>query len=993
MSSDGFFDDIEEPDLDTYQELEPVLPEGDKYDAFNEDTFGAPLEGDWESEHDKLLKLEVGENGNFDGTLTKFDDFDDKFRSSDEELESKSNRANNNNSNNMKMLNNNVGDLLLGNNNQNLNSFNHQMIQSQGSVSEIQLKLFQQLQLQQQQQQQLMFQQQFQKNQLLQQQQQQKQGQQFGQQSSAGNSASISPHFGLLNQDQKASFLQQPQQQQQQVSPAMLAALMARNPQMQMPPNNMFNQNQFPGNNMDRKTPVNMPNQFNESNNMNSNFNQISKNQPQQSQSDLNMANFLNNMKGMQNNNINSNFNSENNNNDLQKIKSFLFDQMSGNVNNNNQSSSISSSQSYDQSMHRPQNESNSNTNSLSMLSMLQQQNTNANLPKLPPKKIKTLEEIEAELLASNPPKTSSSQQSNKSSDKNSQNLNKFFPMLNANANNQNSSNQNESQILMQKQKQLLEQLAMNQKQQQFQHQQQNSILNPMNDLQKQQQLMLMQQQIMSSQLNLNAFLPPNFQSLNQQQKQMVLSQIQRNLQLSMIHQQQQQLMNQNQNNNNNNNNRSGDMDNQMLNNDLNNNRFNDNLKNRGNMNNNNNMMNNRNQMYNNQNRQGKNNNSNKQNLKNNSNTGDKLTGMMTDKEKNWVTNVQMLQLQIDDPYKYDFYYTAWMLKKKQFSQRNMSSAGLKTSVIHSLDNKYNKDPKSYRPLTFENSLGKVTMSNFHHPRALIDVKSGDDAADSELPGQISDLDLDDKTIDKEKNIDTILLEIEKMYQVLLNIDEIEHSILKANDEMRHILFQDRRTKVDKLASMLCTENFAHYLFVDKGKRLLSKCIPTFNLAQTKLILGFIMQYIYIIAKNNISLDELYSHISYAIDTQKFADLVDIVNQFVHLYSRQSTQLYHTIFSNKFCLSFLLKFFSKSDLINQDDFDVDQKNTWSCFLNLVLVGLTVVQPISAKPDGTAVYNISEICQLNLNTTLESFDINQEIWNKNESKLKELFSYV
>ena len=49
-------------------------------------------------------------------------------------------------------------------------------------------------------------------------------------------------------------------------------------------------------------------------------------------------------------------------------------------------------------------------------------------------------------------------------------------------------------------------------------------------------------------------------------------------------------------------------------------------------------------------------------------------------------------------------------------------------------------------------------------------------------------------------------------------IDEIEHSILKANDEMRAILFQDRRAKVDKLALMLCTENFAHYLFVDKGK-------------------------------------------------------------------------------------------------------------------------------------------------------------------------------
>lgn len=325
---------------------------------------------------------------------------------------------------------------------------------------------------------------------------------------------------------------------------------------------------------------------------------------------------------------------------------------------------------------------------------------------------------------------------------------------------------------------------------------------------------------------------------------------------------------------------------------------------------------------------------------------------------------------------------------------RNSSSAGLKTSVLHSLDNKYNKDPKTYRPLTFENSLGKVTMSNFHHPRALIDINSGlSEQTNDDLVGQINELDLENKNIDKEKNIDTILLEIEKMYQVLLNIDEIEHSILKANDEMRLILFQERRAKVDKLAIMLCTENFAHYLFVDKGKRLLSKCIPTFNLMQTKLILGFFMQYIYIIAKNNISLDELYSHISYAIDTQKFADLVEIVNQFVHLYSRQSTQLYHTIFSNKFCLSFLLKFLSKSDLISQDDFDADTKTTWSCFVNLILLGVTVVQPISVNQDGTPLWNINEVCQLNFKTVLDNFDVNKELWSKNEKKLREMFSCV
>ncbi len=74
MSSNGFFGDLEEPGLlATDAELPDSYDAAETFDAFNEDTFGAPIEGDWESEHDKLLLLE-NDNG-FDGTLTKFDDF------------------------------------------------------------------------------------------------------------------------------------------------------------------------------------------------------------------------------------------------------------------------------------------------------------------------------------------------------------------------------------------------------------------------------------------------------------------------------------------------------------------------------------------------------------------------------------------------------------------------------------------------------------------------------------------------------------------------------------------------------------------------------------------------------------------------------------------------------------------------------------------------------------------------------------------------------
>jgi hypothetical protein len=55
------------------------------------------------------------------------------------------------------------------------------------------------------------------------------------------------------------------------------------------------------------------------------------------------------------------------------------------------------------------------------------------------------------------------------------------------------------------------------------------------------------------------------------------------------------------------------------------------------------------------------------------------------------------------------------------------------------------------------------------------------------------------------------------------------NSFLCNKKQNRGSLFQERRSMVDKLANLMCSENFAHYLFVPKGKRLLGKCIPTFN--------------------------------------------------------------------------------------------------------------------------------------------------------------------
>lgn len=95
----------------------------------------------------------------------------------------------------------------------------------------------------------------------------------------------------------------------------------------------------------------------------------------------------------------------------------------------------------------------------------------------------------------------------------------------------------------------------------------------------------------------------------------------------------------------------------------------------------------------------------------------------------------------------------------QRFGIENTSSILVQSNQKH--------DPKQYKPLTFENSLGKVTMSNFHHPRALIDInqKPSDQQNNqnySQLISHIEQINEQDETRDN-KNICTILLEIEKV--------------------------------------------------------------------------------------------------------------------------------------------------------------------------------------------------------------------------------------
>jgi hypothetical protein len=57
---------------------------------------------------------------------------------------------------------------------------------------------------------------------------------------------------------------------------------------------------------------------------------------------------------------------------------------------------------------------------------------------------------------------------------------------------------------------------------------------------------------------------------------------------------------------------------------------------------------------------------------------------------------------------------------------------------------------------------------------------------------------------------------------------------------------------------------------------------------------------------------------------------------------------------------------------------------------LVLTGLLTVQPVTVDQDGVNQWNIYEQCPINVKSIVDNFNLNPDLWAKNESKLAELF---
>ncbi|KAG9469932.1 protein PAT1 homolog 1 isoform X2 [Eleutherodactylus coqui] len=216
----------------------------------------------------------------------------------------------------------------------------------------------------------------------------------------------------------------------------------------------------------------------------------------------------------------------------------------------------------------------------------------------------------------------------------------------------------------------------------------------------------------------------------------------------------------------------------------------------------------------------------------------DPYAGLMLQREKEWVCRIQLLQLQSTDPYHDDFYYQNYFEKlEKLSSSQDRPSEGPKKERTKLITPQVAKLEHTYKPVQFEGSLGKLTVSSVNNPRKMIDAVATH-RSDEE--------DTREKQV-RDKRRQTLVV-IEKAFSLLLELEDFDRRFsLCCDDEERDALTEERRQKLQQLSDILrvkegseraAEEQMVQIMCIRKGKRLVARIFPFFPLQQCTTLIS-----------------------------------------------------------------------------------------------------------------------------------------------------------
>ncbi|KFW75430.1 Protein PAT1 1, partial [Manacus vitellinus] len=336
----------------------------------------------------------------------------------------------------------------------------------------------------------------------------------------------------------------------------------------------------------------------------------------------------------------------------------------------------------------------------------------------------------------------------------------------------------------------------------------------------------------------------------------------------------------------------------------------------------------------------------------------DPYANLMLQREKDWVSKIQMMQLQSTDPYLDDYYYQNYFQKlEKLAAAEEVHGDGPKKERTKLITPQVAKLEHTYKPVQFEGSLGKLTVSSVNNPRKMIDAVVTSRSEDDETKEK--------QVRDKRRQT---LVTIEKTYSLLLDVEDYERRYLLSLEGERPALMGERKQKICDMYDNLrgkapgqdrpSDDHFMQIMCIRKGKRLVARILPFLAPEQAADVLMATARNLPFLIKKDAQDEVLpcllrpFSHVLYHLP---LGTVTSLVQQLMNLPQSAAapTNLHLTaVLQNKFGLSLLYLVLSRGEELQSSDTNTEliQDNQWT---ELMLMAtrelLRIPQGALAKP--------------------------------------------
>lgn len=236
----------------------------------------------------------------------------------------------------------------------------------------------------------------------------------------------------------------------------------------------------------------------------------------------------------------------------------------------------------------------------------------------------------------------------------------------------------------------------------------------------------------------------------------------------------------------------------------------------------------------------------------------DPYAGLMTQKEKDWLVKIQLLQVQPENPDVDDYYYVMFTKKKAEQQEfpRVDGADGDRLRFIR--PERVRTESKSYTPIQFERSLGKLQVVSVNYPRKILDMGVQRLSED------------EDRKVPPDRDLlwfRQLLLDIEKLYSAVL---EYEESSCSADRQLE--IAEKLFTEVQP-----SEERFVQMVGVRKGRSLVLRVLPMLKAEHQVATLAALLRHLSWLQRKDRHDGTLERGLLSAIAVIKHATLNDLI--------------------------------------------------------------------------------------------------------------------